>query len=304
MGQALGCVRVQESNVAIMERCGGFKNALKPGCHYVPWCCGCNVVGRVPLSLQPLDIRCETKTKDDVSVTVYASVQYRFGALERCYKEKAKDAFYNITSAKTKIRVHIVEGIGERVPKFDLEDAIEKKNQISSEVEKDLKEHMKVEGYEIHSLIIDIEPDVQVKTEMNDDYAATIKAKKAEAAIQLKIKEEEANMQLQIKRAEADAESKCLSGVGVAKQRKAIIDGLRDSVHAFTERVPGTTGKDVMDMELVTQYFDTIKEIGTSSKASHVFLLHGPDAVKDMSVKLRDDLLQGKVTVKETLLNK
>ncbi|GKV08664.1 hypothetical protein SLEP1_g20267 [Rubroshorea leprosula] len=135
-------------------------------------------------------------------------------------------------------------------------------------------------------------------------FIATIKAKKAETDIQLQIKQAEAEMQLQIKRAEADVESKCLSGVGVAKQRKAIIDGLRDSVHAFTEHVPGTTGKDVMDMELVTQYLDTIKEIGTSSKASHVFLLHGPDAVKDMSVKLRDDLLQGKVTVKETLLNK
>lgn len=135
-------------------------------------------------------------------------------------------------------------------------------------------------------------------------FTATVRAKKTEADIQLQIKREEAEIELQIKRAKADAETKCLSGVGVAKQRKAIIDGMRDSVQAFTECVPGTTGKDVMDMELVTQYFDTIKEIGTSSKASHVFLLHGPDAVKDISVKLRDDLLQGKVTVKETLPNK
>ncbi|GKV08667.1 hypothetical protein SLEP1_g20269 [Rubroshorea leprosula] len=171
MGQVLGCVRVQEPNVAIMEKYGGFKNALKPGCHYVPWCCGCNIVGRVPLSLQPLDIRCETQTKDNVSVTVHASVQYRYGALEGCYKEKAKNAFYNITSAKTKIRVRIVEGIGEIVPKRDLEDAIEKKNEISSEVEKELRLHMNDDGYEIHSLIIDIEPDVKVKREMDDEYA-------------------------------------------------------------------------------------------------------------------------------------
>ncbi|GLU01956.1 hypothetical protein SLE2022_192310 [Rubroshorea leprosula] len=267
-----------------MEKCGGFKNALKPGCHYVPWCCGCNIVGRVSLSLQPLDIRCETKTKDDVSVTVYAFVQYRYCALEGYYKEKAKNAFYNITSAKTKIRVLIVEGIGERVPKRDLEDAIENKNQISSEVEKKLKLHMNDDGYEIHSLIIDIEPDVKVKTEMNEGRAAAIKA--------LKVK---ADIELQIEQAKGDAECKYLSGVGIARQRKEIVDGLRDSVRAFTDRVPGATGKDVMDMELVTQYFETMKEIGTSSKASHVFLLHGPDAVKDISAQIRDDLLQGNV---------
>ena len=32
---------------------------------------------------------------------------------------------------------------------------------------------------------------------------------------------------LQVKSAEAEAEAKYLSGVGVAKQRKAIVDGLR-----------------------------------------------------------------------------
>jgi len=35
---------------------------------------------------------------------------------------------------------------------------------------------------------------------------------------------------LQVKSAEAEAEAKYLSGVGVAKQRKAIVDGLRSSI--------------------------------------------------------------------------
>ena len=35
---------------------------------------------------------------------------------------------------------------------------------------------------------------------------------------------------LQVKSAEAEAEAKYLSGVGVAKQRKAIVDGLRESI--------------------------------------------------------------------------
>jgi len=44
---------------------------------------------------------------------------------------------------------------------------------------------------------------------------------------------------LQVKAAEADAEAKYLSGVGVAKQRKAIVDGLRTSIVAFDDEVSG-----------------------------------------------------------------
>ncbi len=44
---------------------------------------------------------------------------------------------------------------------------------------------------------------------------------------------------LQVKAAEAEAEAKYLSGVGVAKQRKAIVDGLRTSI---VVRVVHSTG--------------------------------------------------------------
>lgn len=102
----------------------------------------------------------------------------------------------------------------------------------------------------------------------------------------------EAEKILQIKKAEGEAESKYLAGLGIARQRQAIVDGLRDSVLNFSESVPGTTAKDVMDMVLVTQYFDTMREIGASSKASSVFIPHGPGAVKDIATQIRDGLLQ------------
>jgi hypothetical protein len=63
----------------------------------------------------------------------------------------------------------------------------------------------------------------------------------------------EAEKILQVKAAEADAESKYLSGLGVAKQRKAIVDGLKDTVAGFSQEIPGTGPNDVMDLLLVTQ---------------------------------------------------
>ena len=92
----------------------------------------------------------------------------------------------------------------------------------------------------------------------------------------------EAEKIIQIKRAKGEAEAKYLSGLGIARQRQAIVDGLRNSVLGFSGNVPGTSAKDVMDLVLITQYFDTMKEIGAASKSSAVFLPHGPATLIDL----------------------
>lgn len=72
----------------------------------------------------------------------------------------------------------------------------------------------------------------------------------------------------------AEAESKALAGAGMARQRLAIVDGLRDSVVHFADEIEGATAKDVMDMVLVTQYFDTLKELGNNPHVATVFVPH------------------------------
>ncbi|KAJ1384485.1 hypersensitive-induced reaction 1 protein [Sesbania bispinosa] len=118
---------------------------------------------------------------------------------------------------------------------------------------------MSAYGYEIvQTLIVDNEPDENVKRAMNEINAGTEKA--------------EAEKILQIKLAEGEAESKYLSGLGIALQRQAIVDGLRDSVLGSQGMYQGQPQKDVLDMVLVTQYFNTMKEIGAASKSSAVFI--------------------------------
>lgn len=63
MGQALGCIQVDQSTVAIRETFGKFDDVLEPGCHCLPWCLGSQVAGHLSLRVQQLDVRCETKTK-------------------------------------------------------------------------------------------------------------------------------------------------------------------------------------------------------------------------------------------------
>jgi len=95
-----------------------------------------------------------------------------------------------------------------------------------------------------------------------------------------------------VKKAEAEAEAKFLGGVGVARQREAITDGLRKNILNFSHSVSGTSAKDVMDLIMVTQYFDTIKELGNSSKNTTVFIPHGPGHVRDISDQIRNGMME------------
>ncbi|XP_078428112.1 hypersensitive-induced response protein-like protein 1 [Wolffia australiana] len=280
MGNLLCCVQVDQSTVAVTERFGKYEDLLQPGCHFLPWFLGMRVAGRLTLRLQQLDVKCETKTKDNVFVNVVASIQYR------ALGEKANDAFYKLSDTRNQIQAYVFDVIRATVPRLNLDDAFEQKNDIARAVEEELEKAMSSYGFQIvQTLIVDIEPDVQVKRAMNEINAA----QRLRMAANEKA---EAEKILQIKRAEGLAESKYLAGLGVARQRQAIIDGLRESVVGFSVNVPGTTAKDVMDMVLITQYFDTMKEIGAASKSSSVFIPHGPGAVQDIATQIRRGLLQ------------
>ncbi|KAK2411283.1 HIR complex subunit [Trifolium repens] len=281
MGNLLCCVQVDQSTVAMKEGFGKFERVLQPGCHCMPWFLGKRIAGELSLRVQQLDVKCETKTKDNVFVNVVASIQYR------ALIDKANDAFYKLSNTRGQIQAYVFDVIRAYVPKLNLDDTFEQKNEIAKAVEEELEKAMSAYGYEIvQTLIVDIEPDEHVKRAMNEiNAAARLRMAASDKA--------EAEKILQIKRAEGEAESKYLSGLGIARQRQAIVDGLRDSVIGFSVNVPGTTAKDVMDMVLVTQYFDTMKEIGAASKSSAVFIPHGPGAVRDVASQIRDGLLQG-----------
>ena len=60
------------------------------------------------------------------------------------------------------------------IPKLELDDAFEQKNEIAKAVEEELEKAMFAYGYEIvQTLIVDIEPDEKVKRAMNEINAGT-----------------------------------------------------------------------------------------------------------------------------------
>lgn len=281
MGDCCCFVCIGEMHVGIVENFGKFSKVLDAGCHFL-MCPIESVRSVVSLKIQQLDIKCDTKTKDNVFVGVHVAVLFKV------IKDKATDAEYKLTDHRAQMRSYVFDGIRASFPKLDLDDTFSSKDEIAQNVLQDLKQLMADYGYEIvNALITDINPDPQVQRAMNEINAS----QRLREAANYKAEGEKI---LLVKAAEADSESKYLVGVGVAKQRKAIMDGLRGSVNEFAHQVQGAGAKDVMDLLLLTQYFDTLKDIGVrnagqNSSGKTLFLPHGPGAVAEM----RRDLGQG-----------
>jgi regulator of protease activity HflC (stomatin/prohibitin superfamily) len=275
-----GFFQVRTAEAVVIQRMGKFLRVATAGMNFkLPWLD--QIAGRIDLRVQQLALDVETKTKDNVFVKIPVSVQYHV------IPEKVYEAFYKLANPKQQISSYVFNVILGHVPKMILDDAFLQQSDIAVAIKEGLDDVMKTYGYAIdQALVTDIEPDEKVKAAMNDINAAQREQVAASAR-------GEAEKILKVKQAEAEAQSKALQGQGIANQRKAIIEGLKDSVEAFSKAVEGSTPHDVMMLVLVTQYLDTMKEIGANDKSNTIFVSHSPAAIGDLFRQMQEAVMIG-----------
>lgn len=179
-------------------------------------------------------------------MNVSTSVQYQV------VTEKVYQAHYVLANTKKQMTDYVYDVIRSTIPTMTLDEAFESKEEVSLTVKAQLVEVFTTYGYTIlQALVTDLAPDGRVRDAMNEINASK---RLKEAAYQ----RAEGEKVLKVKRAEAEAESMYLSGVGVARQRKAIMEGLRESIVLFSSEISSTSPSDVMDLLVLNQYFDTL----------------------------------------------
>lgn len=274
----LGLFTVKQQTAALVERFGKFNKVASAGLNFkIPFID--RVAGRLSLRVQQLDVRVETKTKDNVFVFVIVSVQYHV------LENKVLDAFYRLQNPQAQITSFVFDTVRARVPTIILDDLFQMKDEIAQAVKSELDQVMDDFGYGIlKTLVTDIDPDAKVKESMNEINAAQ---RLRVAAVE----QAEADKIRVVKAAEADAESKALQGKGIADQRTAIIEGLSESVSAFSGTVRGASPQDVMNLVMMTQYFDTLKEVGNASKSNTILIPHSPGGMQDLSEQIRNAMI-------------
>ena len=265
---------VKQQSVAIIERFGRYQKISDSGIHMrAPFGID-KIAARVQLRVLQSEIVVETKTQDNVFVTMNVATQYRVN------ESNVKDAYYKLMRPESQIKSYIEDALRSSVPKLTLDELFEKKDEIALEVQKQVAEEMSTYGYIIvKTLITKVEPDAEVKQSMNEINAAQRKrvaAQELAEADKIKI----------VTAAEAEAEKDRLHGVGIAEQRKAIVDGLADSIKELKGANVDLTEEQIMSILLTNQYLDTLNNFADKEGNNTIFLPANPDGVENIRTQI------------------
>ncbi|HFI0230731.1 TPA: SPFH domain-containing protein [Streptococcus suis] len=268
-----GLYVVKQQTVAIVERFGKYQKTSTSGINFkIPF--GVDVIAaRIQLRMLQSEIVVETKTQDNVFVTMNVATQYRVN------EHNVTDAYYKLMHPEAQIKSYIEDALRSSVPKLTLDELFEKKDEIALEVQKQVAEEMSTYGYVIvKTLITKVEPDAEVKQSMNEINAAQRKrvaAQELAEADKIKI----------VTAAEAEAEKDRLHGVGIAQQRKAIVDGLADSIRELKESNISMTEEQIMSILLTNQYLDTLNNFAQGGNQT-IFLPANAGGVEDVRTQI------------------
>jgi regulator of protease activity HflC (stomatin/prohibitin superfamily) len=278
---------VQQQTHAIVQRWGRFLRVCGPGLH---WRCPLvdTVAGRVTHRVRELEIKVESKTKDDVFVELLIAVQF----LVREAEEAVKAAQYKLMNPQQQISSYVFDTVRALVPEMPVDSVFSEKEKIALAVKERLEQIMEDFGYTIlQALVNDIQPDHEVKAAMNKVNAS---ARLKEAAKN----EAEAKKIRVIAEAEAEARAKELQGVGIARQRLAIAKGLKESVESCSEA--GISPEEATKMVLLTQHYDSVTAVGSRSGATIMMVPYSPAGMSAFS----DQIMQALLGSKEAELNR
>lgn len=268
---------VRQQTVVIIERFGKYQTTSGSGIHVrLPFSID-KIAARIQLRLLQSEIIVETKTKDNVFVTLNVATQYRVN------EQNVTDAYYKLMRPEAQIKSYIEDALRSSVPKLTLDELFEKKDEIALEVQHQVAEEMSTYGYIIvKTLITKVEPDAEVKQSMNEINAAQRKrvaAQELANADKIKI----------VTATEAEAEKDRLHGVGIAQQRKAIVDGLAESIQELKDANVGMTEEKIMSILLTNQYLDTLNTFAAKGNQT-LFLPNHPEGIEDIRTQILSSL--------------
>ena len=157
-------VHTQEN--VIVERFSKFLRVAGPGLNFKAPLID-SLTRPISLRVQQLEVNIETKTKDNVFVTIPVAVQYVVD------QHAVVDAYYKLSDPEDQIRSYVFDTVRSALSGLTLDTAFESKDDIANTVEQRLSQSMAEYGFRIvNTLVTDISPDQRVRDSMNSINAA------------------------------------------------------------------------------------------------------------------------------------
>ncbi|HEY9774711.1 MAG TPA: SPFH domain-containing protein [Planktothrix sp.] len=272
----LGLFSVRNQSAKIIERFGKYNKTAHAGLNFkIPYVD--SVRDTINLQVQQHPVAVDTITKDKVSVRISVAVNYQVKG------GKEADAYYKLGKPETQIETFVFDVVRSQVPKQTLDEVFDSKDAVALAVTKELEADMSEFGYQIVKVsVTEVEPDAKVKAAMNDINAAQREQEAANSR-------GEAAKTLQVKAAEAKRDSDKLYGEGIAQQRLAIIDGMKKSVEDLKSAYPTVDEATIINMLMMTQYFETLQVLSKSGGTNTIFVPGTPAGIGSF----RQEIMEG-----------
>lgn len=274
----LGLFVVPQQSAYVIERLGKYKRVAEAGLNLkIPVID--RIAGKVNLRVAQLDIQLETKTEDNVFVTISASTQYRVNP------QDVSRSFYELTSPTQQMRSYMEDALRSTIPTMTLDTTFAEKDNIALQVQQAISEEMSQFGFTvIKTLVTAIDPSNEVKRSMDSINAA----QREKEATRERAAAEKIAIEMQ---ASAEAERTRLQGEGQANYRREIASGIVDQIRSLQE--VGMDIDDVNQVVLFNQYLDVMRSIASSENGKTVVL---PAATPGGFSQMREEIAQAMIT--------
>ena len=173
-------------------------------------------------------------------------------------------SYYMLANPTAQMRSYLIDALRSSVPQYTLDEVFDKKDAIASDVNQTVSGLMVAYGYDVVStLITSIDLPADVEQSMNRINSAQ---REKEAAQSLA----EAERIKVVTEARARAEAMEQAGRGIAAQRKAIADGISESLAVI--KSSGVSAAEANQLFIFTQWTDMMSEFARNGRQSTVVL--------------------------------
>ena len=292
---------VPQQQAYIIERFGKFNKVQFAGIHIrIPFVD--RIAMKTNMRVNQLNVQLETKTLDNVFVTVVASTQFRVNP------ENVATAYYELRDPAGQLRSYMEDALRSAIPALSLDDAFARKDDVAFDVQKTVGNEMSRFGFTVvKTLITAIDPSPQVKNAMDSIKALAILMVDFSCALKLSMPiavlsamRECGKSGIRVKggkflEAAAEAEKTRLQGEGQANYRREIASGIVDQIKSL--QAVGMNIGDVNNVVLFNQYLDVLRSLSESNNSKTVVLpASTPGGYQDMY----SQITQAMVTANET----
>ena len=256
---------VKQQHAVIIERFGKFNRIVYAGFHaMIPFVE--RRAATVSLRTMKNGFNVDVKTQDNVTVDLEISAQYRVDGTRAAVEGESGvyKSFYMLQNPAEQMRDFLTDALRSAIPVYTLDEVFAKKDDIARDVNETVASQMEGYGFQLVSTLI---TKIGLPREVEDSMNQINAAQRTKAAAQDLA---EADRIKRVTEAKAEAEAMEESGKGIANQRKAIAQGIKDSLGTIQES--GVSETEANALFMFTQWTEMMSDFARNGKGSTVVL--------------------------------